>query len=213
MATANIYDVSDCNSTYGYETTIDWIEDTHDNADGYIIKLGETLSGVPTLDDNFVENVNAAVKYNKPFGIYYVNHFLDDSIPEKEAQFVNDMIYEYLGEDNKLFTLGIWADLEVESTKNVEADARVQTFLDTLIDWQSGNPGGLYGIYAGYSYFDSGYVSLETIKEKGYLIWVAQYGYPVNSLLEENPDLEENMKMWQFTTNGNTLDQSTMYNA
>ena len=84
MATANIYDVSDCNSTYGYETTIDWIEDTRDNADGYIIKLGETLSGVPTLDDNFVENVNAAVKHNKPFGIYYVNHFLDDSIPEKE---------------------------------------------------------------------------------------------------------------------------------
>ena len=38
MATANIYDVSDCNSTYGYETTIDWIEDTHDNADGYIIR-------------------------------------------------------------------------------------------------------------------------------------------------------------------------------
>lgn len=125
MATANIYDVSDCNSTHGYETTIDWVEDTRNDADGYIIKLGETLSGVPTLDDNFVENVNAAVKYNKPFGIYYVNHFLDDNIPEKEAQFVNDKIYEYLGEDNKLFTLGIWADLEVESTKNVEADARV----------------------------------------------------------------------------------------
>lgn len=30
MATANIYDVSDCNSTHGYETTIDWIEDTQD---------------------------------------------------------------------------------------------------------------------------------------------------------------------------------------
>ena len=55
--------------------------------------------------------------------------------------------------------------------------------------------------------------NIKTIKEKGYLIWVAQYGYPVNSLLEENPDLEENMKMWQFTTNNNTLDQSTMYNV
>ena len=212
MGTANIFDISDANGRHGYETTVDWIENNYNNADGYIVKLGETLNGTPTLDDNFIENINAVEKYNKPFGIYYVNHFLNDEIPSEEAEFVNNMIYQYIGENNPHFTLGIWADLEVESTKNYNADSRVQTFLDSLIDWQSGNPGGLYGIYAGYSYLNSEYVSFTTIKEKGYLIWVAQYNTE-NSLLLENPDLEENIKIWQFTTNNNTLDQSTMYNV
>ena len=37
MATANIYDVSDCNSTHGYETTIVCIENTHNDIDRKII--------------------------------------------------------------------------------------------------------------------------------------------------------------------------------
>ena len=48
-----------------------------ENPEGFILKLGETISGTPSLDPKFVQFVNEITAAGLPYGIYYVCHAHD----------------------------------------------------------------------------------------------------------------------------------------
>lgn len=88
---ATVYDISDAQPLDRVKTLV-----AGGTANGFILKLGETLNGVPTLDDNFITFVNDVVAAGLPYGIYYVSHARNLEMFMMEAQWINDRIAEYL---------------------------------------------------------------------------------------------------------------------
>ena len=66
------------------------------DADGFILKLGETIFQEPTLDENFIHYIEEMKKNGLPLGIYYVSHAQDMNMFHEEANFINDMMYQYI---------------------------------------------------------------------------------------------------------------------
>lgn len=173
-------------------------------ADGIILKLGETLSGNPTLDDRFIDFVNDCAAAKMPYGIYYVSHaphmqkFLD------EANYINDKVAEYLnGQEPKL---GTWWDMEVGTVKRADVWPQLRDAIGTMQHWW--NNSKKIGIYAQYSYFYD-YLNFDELNYYQIPIWVAQYKYHENSLKAEHPEL--NHIAWQFTTHDETQDENIWY--
>lgn len=194
-----VYDISDCQESGRVEKL------KEQGADGIILKLGETLGGVPTLDDRFVEFVNACVEQGLPYGVYYVSHASNEDKFQEEAKWINDRLYEYLGED--LPELGIWWDMEVPAVCREDVwQGGLRDAIGTMQSWYEGY--NKIGIYAGYSYYYN-YLDLDELKYYDIPIWVAQYGYHENSLKAEHPELYH--VAWQFTTHHETQDENEWY--
>lgn len=164
-------------------------------AEGIIVKIGETLNGVPTIDDNFVEHINATVAAGLPYGIYYVSHAIDGDKLMEEAQWINDMMANYL--NGEVPELGVWWDMEVYNVKRMSISQELLDTIGTMQAWWHGCQ--KIGIYAQYSYFID-YIDLEKYAQYQIPIWVAQYCYPENSLMTEYPNLHH--VAWQWTTHG-----------
>lgn len=199
---ATVFDISEFNRT----DIVDYIENNFPNgADGYIIKLGENYKN-DWLDDNFVINVNNVVKYNKPFGLYFVNHFEDENEARREAKWFNDTVFSYLGSDHKLFTMGCWADVEVPKALGRHTQECTFAFLDALQEMWFNKP---LGVYTSYSTFLT-YYDMNELAKRQTAIWVAQYN-KINDLKIEYPNL--NHRMWQYTDsyNGINLDGNIWY--
>lgn len=192
-----IFDISDCNPDNVVETCI------ANGADGIILKIGETLSGEPCLDDKFVKFVNEVVAAGLPYGIYYVSHARDMAKMMQEAQWINDMVAEYLnGQEPQL---GTYWDMEVPNVKRDDVWPQLRDAIGTMQAWWNSQN---IGIYAQYSYYTD-YIDLDELASYQIPVWVAQYGYYENSLKAEHPQL--NHRMWQFTTHDETLDESIWY--
>jgi len=194
-----VYDISDCQANEP--------EIVHrlarEGADGIILKLGETLSGVPVLDDCFIQFVNDCVEEKLPFGIYYVSHAADMDMFMEEANFINDKVYELLnGEEPEL---GTWWDMEVSRVRRGDIWPQLRDAIGTMQSWWNSNK---IGIYAQYSYFYD-FLDFDELKYYDIPLWVAQYGYHENSLKAEHPELYH--VGWQFTTHDETLDESEWY--
>lgn len=199
---ANIYDISEFN----LDNIVDYIETSLGGADGYIVKIGEDVNGIVEVDPKFEMYVNKIKSYKKPFGVYFVNHFGSNEDAVNEAHFINDTLYSVLGDDQELFTMGVWADLEVPKVLTSDSAEYVDTFINELHEMGYKEP---IGIYASYSYFKA-YLDLDKLANDATPIWVAQYNR-TNDLESEYPNL--NMKIWQYTTNGETLDQDVWYDG
>ena len=170
-------------------------------AEGIILKLGETLSGVPTLDEKFVTFVNDCVDEGIPYGIYYVSHAQDADKFMEEAQWINDTMYNYL--NGEFPELGIYFDLEVPSVCRNDVWDDLKDVIGTMQSWYLDNKDKI-GIYASYSYFNQ-YMPLDDLAYYGICIWQAQYGYHENSLMAEHPEL--NHVGWQYSDSYNGMNQ------
>ena len=197
----NVYDISDCQAN---EPEIVSRLKNEENADGIILKIGETLKGVPTIDDMFVKFVNDAVANELPYGIYYVSHARDMDMFLTEANWINDKVFELL--DGKEPPMGTYWDMEVDSVCRDDVWPQLRDTIGTMQSWW--NNSNKIGIYAGYSYYKQ-YIDLDELANYPIPVWVAQYGYHENSLKEEYPNLYH--IGWQFTTNDETLDQNKWY--
>lgn len=173
-------------------------------ADGIILKLGETLNGVPTMDDKFVKFVNDTVAAGLPYGIYYVSHALDMDAFMLEANFINDKVAELL--NGKEPSLGTWWDMEVGNVQRNDVWPQLRDTIGTMQSWWHNSK--KIGIYAQYSYFNQ-YLDLQELAFYQIPLWVAQYRWYENSLKAEHPEL--NHVAYQFTTNDETQDENVWY--
>ncbi|WP_196592410.1 GH25 family lysozyme [Pectinatus frisingensis] len=173
-------------------------------AEGIILKLGETLSGVPTMDDKFVQFVNEIVVAKLPYGIYYVSHAQDMAQFMEEANFINDKVAELLnGQEPEL---GTWWDMEVPAVQRADVWTQLRDAIGSMQGWW--NKSNKIGIYGQYSYFNN-YIDLQELASYQIPVWVAQYKYSENSLKVEHPEL--NHTAWQFTTHDETQDENEWY--
>ena len=140
------------------------------DAGGVILKLGETINGTPELDPKFMTFVNDAIENKLPYGLYYVSHArtMDDFM--MEANWINDRMFEYLGD--QFPELGIWWDMEVPAVCREDVWPQLRDAIGTQQTWYEANKWKI-GIYAGYSYF-SEFLPFEELACYQIPIWVAQ---------------------------------------
>ena len=167
------------------------LAEDHD-ADGVILKLGETLSGTPELDPKFEVFVNDAIECKLPYGLYYVSHAKNIEDFVAEANWINDTMYDLLGD--QFPPLGIWWDMEVPSVCRDDVWPELRDVVGTQESWYADNKDKI-GIYAGYSYINQ-YLDFGELAYYAVPIWVAQYGYHENSLKAEHPELKH--VAWQY---------------
>lgn len=173
-------------------------------ADGIILRLGLTYRGVPELDEKYAMFLDQVRATGLPCGLYYYSKMQSYEMARMEAQFINDKVYEFYGSDSEP-ELGVWWDMEDDTTKLSNIHEMTMYGIDTLLNW------GFHkvGIYAGYFYFHD-YLDIDDIEQRQIPVWVAQYDR-YNSLLSERPGL--NHYGWQFTEayDGNSLDGNEWY--
>lgn len=178
------------------------------DAEGFILKLGETVFQEPTLDENFLDYIEEMKKNGLPLGIYYVSHAQDMNMFHEEANFINDMLYQHITSNGLNLELGIWWDMEVPAVKREGVCDQLLDTIGMMQSWYAEPLKNRIGIYSGYSYFYD-YMDLDSLLYYQIPIWVAQYEYPENSLKEEEPEL--NHVAWQYTTNDETQDENDFY--
>lgn len=180
-----VFDISDCQREGRIQELIEL------GAEGFILKLGETLKGEPELDEMFIQFVNEIVAAGLPYGVYYVSHATDMDMFMMEAQWINDKVAELLnGQEPEL---GTWWDMEVGNVCRDDVWPQLRDAIGTMQSWWGSNK---IGIYAGYSYYNQ-YLPMDELAYYNIPIWVAQYGYHENSLMAEHPECRH--VAWQYT--------------
>ena len=170
-----------------------------ESPDGFIIRLGETLEGVPVLDEKFIQFVNEVVEAGIPYGIYYASHAKDMDMFKMEANYINNQMYELL--NGKLPELGVWWDVEVPVLMREDMWPQLRDIIGTMESWYGTMK---IGVYSGYSFFNQ-WVDFDELAYYGIPVWVAQYGYPENSLKAEHPELKH--VAWQYADEYGELSQ------
>lgn len=170
---------------------------------GVIIRLGLTYHGEPTMDDKFIAFVNKAVELGLPYGIYYYSKMTDSDWGLKEAQFINDKVYELLNGQEP--GMGVFWDMEDSLVQYDGVYSNLMNAIDTMSNWGFKKT----GIYANKSYFET-YMDLDDLANRGTRLWLAQYN-DEPELINERPN--NNWVCWQYTdkANGMSLDGDIWY--
>lgn len=191
---AKVFDVSE----YQPDDRVQYLIE-NESPDGFIIRLGETLNGEPVLDEKFIQFVNEIVEAGIPYGIYYASHAKDMDMFKVEANFINNQMFELL--NGKLPELGVWWDVEVPVLMREDMWPQLRDTIGTMENWYGTMK---IGVYSGYSFFNQ-WMNLEELAYYGIPVWVAQYGYPENSLKAEHPELKH--VAWQYADEYGDLSQ------
>lgn len=195
---ATVFDISEFNPNNRIQELI-----ATGRADGFILKLGETIRSMPELDPKFIKFVNEVVAAGLPYGVYYVSHARDMNMFMMEAQWINDRVAEYLNGEEP--SLGTWWDMEVEAVQRSDVWPQLRDAIGTMQGWW--NNSKKIGIYAGYSYIKQ-YLDLRELADYQIPLWPAQY-YKENSLKLEYPELKH--VGWQFTDGNGYQDENKWY--
>ena len=141
--------------------------------DGIIIRLGYTGygSGKPTLDRNYLDNLEYAKRYDIPRGVYYFPCSITAAEAKAEAEYIAGFIG---GEQLKL---GVWLDSEIADVKdkkgradNLSKWSRTE-LLHIIID-RLKELGIVAGVYASTSWLLN---NLNMGSLPGVPVWCAQY--------------------------------------
>ena len=170
-----------------------------ENPEGFILKLGETISGTPSLDPKFVQFVNEITAAGLPYGIYYVSHAHDEDEFMMEANWINDQMADLL--NGNMPELGVWWDVEVEAVCREDVWPQLRDVIGTMEGWYNDMR---IGIYSGYSYFNQ-YIDMGELAYYQIPVWVAQYGYYENSLKAQHQELKN--VAWQYGDTYNDMSQ------
>lgn len=162
-------------------------------ADSVIIRAGYRgySAGVIKQDARLSENLAGVIRYNIPFGLYFMSQAINESEAEAEALFCLDLV-----KGMKLY-LPIFYDSEysgkagntgrADGLSKAQRTAVCVRFCETI---KSG--GKIPGVYASKSWFSD---HLIPDKLKSYSIWVAQYNKECTlTVLDWN--------YWQYTSKG-----------
>ena len=191
---AKVFDVSE----YQPDDRVQYLIE-NESPDGFIIRLGETLNGEPVLDEKFIQFVNEVVEAGLPYGIYYASHAKDMDMFKVEANFINNQMFELL--NGKLPELGVWWDVEVPVLMREDMWPQLRDVIGTMEGWYGTMK---IGVYSGYSFFNQ-WMDFGELAYYGIPVWVAQYGYPENSLKAEHPELKH--VAWQYADEYGELSQ------
>lgn len=175
------------------------------DADGIILKLGETISGEQELDPKVELFYNKCKEYNIPVGFYFVSHAHNADEFMQEAKWCNDEMYNLM--HGEMPQLGFYWDLEVGVVCRGDVWDDLKDVIGTQQSWYPSIKDKV-GIYASYSYFTQ-YMPMDELANYGIALWSAQYGYHENSLKEEYPNC--NHVGWQYTDMDGYQDVSEWY--
>ena len=201
---SNMYFGIDVSSHQG---NIDWKSVAASGIDFVIIRLGYGDNISSQDDKKFLENVNGAVSYGIPYGVYLYSYAtklngtnalnVDSSSVDSEIAHVLRVLSGLNNTQKSQLKLPVFLDMEDDSTMSIGKSA-----LTNMADYFCSNiqnNGYSCGIYANKNwlnnYLDSNYLASK------YHIWLAHYtgSYDVLS------DYTGLYQIWQYTSDG-TLD-------
>ena len=155
-------------------------EDTY----GVLIRLGETINGIPTMDKMFMKFVEDAERLNLFYGIYYVSRANTNHILNKESKWVTDKISEVFGNGlNNRLEYGFYWNLESEE---VYRNNIWTTLRDIIIDMKTKLSSYKIGVCARGKYFED-YTDENDIKNYYIPTWLTKYDYYENDLVDGDP--------------------------
>ena len=167
-----------------------------------IIRIGLGDNIARQDDAKYKEYIAGCQKYNIPYGFYFVTYAKRETGSESvqsEIEHTERLIKGY-----KPF--GIFYDMEIDSTRYLGKNTLTK-FAIKYCDYFK-NKGYKTGVYANKHWFTN-YLDYNTLKNKGYVIWLAHYGV-------DKPGLA--CDIWQYSDKGNvngintnTTDLDIMY--
>jgi hypothetical protein len=193
-----VYDVSEFDLDDHVQELIDH------GADGFALRLGETIYGEPLIDEKFIKFVNQVVAAGFPYGVYYVSHAENERMFQMEAWWIHDKVVNLL--NGREPELGIWWGMKSAAVKYRGITRGLLGTIEMMRSWW-GNTDKI-GVYAGYSYFDR-YLDLNLLVDHQTPIWVIQHNRHENKLIIEYPELR--LVAWQSVTNDVSQDVNEWY--
>ena len=177
-----VFDIS------SWQENVDWDAVVAEGIEGVILKIGERS----TLDEMFIDHVNAAVAHGMKYGIYYYAHACTHDEAVREAEQVNEWLQEYLAGVTP--ELGIWYDAESDRMTSGDVTDTCAAFLNRMTDF-----GYTYiGIYASWNWLSAEGAHLIDIDSLPSYVpyWVAQYNSH-NDLADKYPNAA--IRIWQYS--------------
>lgn len=169
--------------------------------DGVMIRCGYRgyTSGKITADPMFRSFASECVKYNIPFGVYFMSQAINKAEGAEEGE------YAVNAANSAGATLPIFIDSEDGdgTARKVRADGLSKTVRTAVVKAfceQVMSHGKESGVYASDSWFKDNLNYAELVQ---YLIWVAKYGRNNGKLnADQKPSYVTKYDMWQYTSMG-----------
>lgn len=188
-----------------WQGTIDWSK-VKSQVDFAIIRLG-LGDNIEKQDDNqFLNNVNACISNNIPFGVYLYSYAKNLSGNESIASEVEHCKRLLNKISAKPFC--VYIDMEDDSTTYLGKLMLTNYALEFCK--QITNLGYKAGVYANENWFKK-YLDVAKISEQGYSVWCAKYS-------ANKPNIDSSYDIWQYSSTGSVngingnVDMNEMYN-
>lgn len=176
-----------------YQHDIDWAKVKKDKIQGAILRSSYTTQRSFSLnkDSTFKQNIVNATKNNVHVGAYHYSQATSISEAKKEAKYICKIIKPYRDK----IKLPIVCDWEFGGRLNsiTAKNLGKKKCTDIVIAFcdEVKKQGYAPMVYANYITFNR-YLDVNRIKEKGYLIWLAQYSSKASMPYD----------MWQYSSSG-----------
>ncbi len=178
----------DANATFGIDVSgwqynIDWDKVKASGVEFAIIRCGYGMDEKDQDDSYYKRNIDACKRLDIPYGIYLYSYATTIKRADSEADHALRLAKGYTP------TLGIWYDIEDDSTSSISNNLRTE-IINTFCEKIQKN-GYKTGVYANLNWLNNKIEN--SIKDK-YPIWVAQY--------YSKCEYKGNPEIWQFTSSG-----------
>ncbi|MDE6747640.1 MAG: glycoside hydrolase family 25 protein [Lachnospiraceae bacterium] len=180
-------DISKHNGTVNFERL------KSDGIDYVMIRLGARgySTGQISLDDNFVENMDAAVKAELNIGVYFYSQAINQEEAIQEAYFVIQNLEPYRAHIN--FPVAFYMENITNDKARIDGLSRSDKTLITATFLEAIKAAGYIPMVYGNKEWLIKNVDLT--KLQNYDVWLSQDG--------DTPDYPYLYTMWQYTTTGN----------
>ena len=176
-----------------YQHDIDWNKVKKDKIEGAILRTSYTTQRSFSLnnDSTFKQNIINATKNGVKVGAYHYSQAISDKEARKEAKYICKIIKPYKDK----ISLPVVCDWEFGGRLNSRTAKNLgkSKCTDIIIAFcdEVKKQGYAPMVYANYITFN-GYLDVNRLKEKGYLIWLAQYSSKASMSYD----------MWQYSSSG-----------
>lgn len=176
-----------------WQHSIDWSKVKNDNISGAILRTSYTSQKSFSLskDSTFETNIKNSTKNGIKIGVYHYSQATSVKEALKEAKYTCKIISPYRDK----IKLPVVCDWEFGGRLNPKVSKSLgkNKCTDILIAFcdEVKKQGYVPMVYANYMTFKY-YLNVDRIKEKGYLIWLAQYA--------DKPSMSYDM--WQYSSSG-----------
>lgn len=189
-----------------WQGNINW-QEVKSQIDFAIIRLGWGDNVTSQDDKYFIQNVNACIKYNIPFGVYiysYAKNLAGSESIESEVAHCKRLLSQI-----SVKPFCVYIDMEDDSTiylRKIMLTNFALEFCRKITE-----AGYKAGVYANQNWFQN-YLDVSKIASYGYSIWCAKYS-------DSKPNITSNYDIWQYSASGHVsgiegnVDMNYMYNT